>query len=200
MNAIEFKHLRFINDSHLIITGLLINPDDHESTVKTISDDFINEGIISEGKLLEMIFIENNVEGENGRKDWLAVTSPGTKINPIRRLGFGFVKWPSDFIVNYSDDYYDGPTNLTAKFINNLIDWVINSGESYYYSMKGKTHNLESILLDNNNGLLLPLFPEDETLSMEEVLNLFDNNKLAKAFSILLESFSLPKNLDQFKE
>lgn len=49
--------------------------------------------------------ITGNVLGDRGRHDVMLEISGNGIINPIARLMIEGLKWSSDFIVNYKDDY-----------------------------------------------------------------------------------------------
>jgi len=107
MNAINFEDLHELNDSEfMIMMGLLVTEETYQETLQGMTEHFCSSGLIGEtDKVIKLSFISGNVAGENGRSDWLMQFSKGTKINPIKRLGFQDIKWVSDFVINSKGDY-----------------------------------------------------------------------------------------------
>lgn len=66
------------------------------------------EKLIKEDKNVEDVkFLDGNVRGEEGRKDYLIAFDSGiSETDPMVRLRMANdFKWTSEFIVNYADDY-----------------------------------------------------------------------------------------------
>jgi len=107
MDTINFKELQKLNDSEfMVIMGLLLDDDSYESTIDSMNYAFKKSGLIREtDKVIKLIFVSGNIEGEKGRHDWIIEFSKGTQINPLKRLLFDDIKWISDFIVNSKLDY-----------------------------------------------------------------------------------------------
>ena len=108
-NAISFKELDYFNDNNSIMfLGCDFGDMTKEEAISEM-DKWLHEiNMIKEDKHVEDIkFLVGNVNGENGRKDWLIVFDSGiSETNPMVRLAYSRdFKWISDFIHNYKDDY-----------------------------------------------------------------------------------------------
>lgn len=65
--------------------------------------------MISGRDLIAVHVISDNVKGDKGLSVNVLEFSPGTKINSGMRLAYGEnIKWPKDFIQNYSSWYISG--------------------------------------------------------------------------------------------
>lgn len=105
-NKIEFCELGKFNDSNSAVMIATKFPEGFD--FKEV-DEFLSEELgFSKGKnLIGVHFIEGNVKGEDGRKDWLLeFYHEEIQFNPIARLRFPDLKWTSDFVDNYGDDYF----------------------------------------------------------------------------------------------
>ena len=104
-STIHFSDLSKFNDSNsLVATGLELN----ESDLSDVNNFFVNEVGLSKGKnLIGAYRILDNVLGDEGRTDWLFVfDNENIEFNPMKRLLVAAsVKWTSDFIDNFADDY-----------------------------------------------------------------------------------------------
>lgn len=104
-STIHFSDLSKFNDSNsLVATALELN----ESDLNDVNDFFANEVGLSEGKnLIGAYRILDNVLGDEGRTDWLFVfDNENIQFKPLKRLALGsWVKWTSDFIDNFKNDY-----------------------------------------------------------------------------------------------
>ena len=105
-NSISFSELSNFDDSNsCVMVALVVND---ESEVKQINDFLANELGFSKGKqIVGYHHIKGNVRGEDGRSDYLfEFDHPEISFNPIARLKFPDLKWTSDFIDNYKNDYF----------------------------------------------------------------------------------------------
>lgn len=105
---IKFKELANYNDSNSVVWTSLIMRDEDLSEMDVFFHDL---GFIKEDKhLVDWKHISDNVRGDNGRSDILLIfDNPNSQFNPIVRLQLGYeLKWTSDFINNYSQDYISG--------------------------------------------------------------------------------------------
>ena len=104
-STIHFSDLSNFNDSNsLVVIGLDLN----ESDLNGINNFFANKVGLSKGKNITGAYrILGNVLGDEGRTDWLFVfDNENVEFNPIKRLLVAAkVKWTSDFIDNFADDY-----------------------------------------------------------------------------------------------
>ena len=104
-STIHFSELSKYNDSNSIVaTALELN----KSDLNDVNNFFANEVGLSKGKnLIGAYRILDNVLGNDGRTDWLFVfDNVNVQFNPMKRLAVGsWVKWTSDFIVNFAEDY-----------------------------------------------------------------------------------------------
>ena len=104
-NSVKFKDLSQYNDSNSCVLIATTFPADFKWQEL---DDFLqNELGFSKGKnLIGVHHICDNIKGEDGRTDWLLeFDNESTPFNPIKRLLFTDLKWTSDFIDNFKDDY-----------------------------------------------------------------------------------------------
>ena len=102
---VKFSELQKFNDSN---SAVMIATTFSEGFDFKEVDDFLQyELMFSLGKnLVGVHFIEGNVKGEDGRKDWLLEFDHEERpFNPMARLRFPDLKWTSDFIDNYGGDY-----------------------------------------------------------------------------------------------
>lgn len=104
MKEIEFKDLKNYNDSNsVMLLGM-------EASVEDVNNFFKEVGFFRNGKeCIELAHLSDNVKGEDGRYDLLVITNTEGDFDPIVRLKLNFggvpVKWTSDFIDNYKEDY-----------------------------------------------------------------------------------------------
>lgn len=107
IERISFEDLQNIDDSHLIFTGLLVIEENYDDTIKAMSEFFIGSSL-STKNVVSLKRIDGNVLGDDGRHDYLITFEDGNKINPIVRVGLGTdVKWVSDFVINFVEDYVE---------------------------------------------------------------------------------------------
>lgn len=106
-NSVKFSELEKFNDSN---SAVMIATEFPEGFDFSEVDEFLSEQLgFSKGKnLVGIHFIEGNVRGNEGRKDWLLeFDHEEIQFNPLARLKFPDLKWTSDFVVNYKDDYVE---------------------------------------------------------------------------------------------
>lgn len=107
-NSIKFSELQEFNDSNSLV---LISTTFSDGFDFSEVNDFLSDELrFSTGKnLIGVHFIEDNVEGDEGRKDWLLeFDHEEVQFNPLARLMFPDLKWTSDFIYIYKNDYISG--------------------------------------------------------------------------------------------
>lgn len=103
-NEIQFCDLADYNDSNSCVVVALLFDD---SQVEDF-DKFLSEELgFSKGKhIIGYHHLSDNVLGDEGRSDYLfEFDHPEIPFNPIARLRFPDIKWTSDFIDNYRQDY-----------------------------------------------------------------------------------------------
>lgn len=104
MKEIEFKDLKNYNDNNsVVLLGM-------EATVEDVNKFFKEVKFFTNGKeCVELAHLSDNVKGDDGRYDLLVITNEEGSFNPIVRLMLNHggvpVKWTSDFIDNYKEDY-----------------------------------------------------------------------------------------------
>ena len=104
MKEIKFEDLKNYNDNNsVMLLGM-------EATVEEVNDFFHECGFFSpDKKCIELAHLSDNVKGEDGRYDLLAILNEEGSCNPIVRLRLNWggipVKWTSDFKDNYKEDY-----------------------------------------------------------------------------------------------
>ena len=106
-NVIQFNELHKFNDSNSAVMIATLFPEGFDFSEV---DKFLSEELgFSKGKnLIGVHFIDGNVKGEDGRKDWLLeFDHEEIQFNPIARLRFPDLKWTSDFLVNFKNDYIE---------------------------------------------------------------------------------------------
>lgn len=104
-NSIKFSELQKFNDSNSAVMIATTFPEDFDFSEV---DEFLSKELgFSKGKnLIGVHFIEGNVRGDEGRKDWLLeFDHEEVQFNPIARLMFPDLKWTSDFIDIFGKDY-----------------------------------------------------------------------------------------------
>lgn len=105
-NTISFNELDKFNDSNsAVLLGIEFEEGDDFSKLK---DFLTNELGFSNGKnLIGVHRITGNVLGDEGRRDWLLeFDNEDVQFNPLARLRCArSLKWTSDFIDNYREDY-----------------------------------------------------------------------------------------------
>ena len=105
-DTILFGELSKFNDSNsAVLVAMTLEKDDD---IINLNNLLSNEIGFSKGKnLIGVHRITGNVLGDDGRTDWLLeFDNEDVNFNPIARLRCGsYLKWTSDFIVNYKDDY-----------------------------------------------------------------------------------------------
>lgn len=105
-DSIHFKELDKFNDSNsAVLLGMEFEEGDDFSEL----NDFLADKLgFSKGKnLIGVHRITGNVLGDEGRHDWLLeFDNEEVNFNYIARLRCGkSLKWTSDFIDNYKDDF-----------------------------------------------------------------------------------------------
>lgn len=112
LSTIKFSELSNYNDWNSIVM-MGVYPLD-ESDTNDVCEFFEKEsGIFSNSKVVEIKRIVsdenpviNNDPDEYNRVDWLIVFDKDDCPNPINRIAYGsWVKWTSDFMENYKEDY-----------------------------------------------------------------------------------------------
>lgn len=106
--TIDFNDLHDVNDSEgIVMTGVLFEYIEEE--LDQVTGFFHEIGLIpSESKVTDLRRITENVLGDEGRVDVLICFTPCSP-NPMARLRYGSdLKWVSDFVVNFADDYITG--------------------------------------------------------------------------------------------
>ena len=105
-DSISFGELSKFNDSNsAVLVAMTLEKDDDITNLNNLLS---NEIGFSKGKnLIGVHRITGNVLGDDGRTDWLLeFDNEDVDFNPIARLRCGrYIKWTSDFVVNYKDDY-----------------------------------------------------------------------------------------------
>jgi len=109
MKEIEFKDLKNYNDSNSVVLCGII-PDCEPADVEEF---FHKTGFTTESKkVTELRHLSDNVKGDEGRSDILVIMSEEGSCNPFVRIqlsqGGPSIKWTSDFIDNYKQDYISG--------------------------------------------------------------------------------------------
>ena len=103
MKEITFAELKNFNDSNSsVIVGVTPNCAPEEV------DEFFHEtGFYNDDQhCIELYHLSDNARGSEGRSDILVVHSGGEPGNPMARLRLSsMLKWTSDFIDNYAEDY-----------------------------------------------------------------------------------------------
>jgi len=104
---IHFSELHDCDDSStLVILGTLFHY--NQSDIEEVEDFFHEEKLIpADAHVTDLRHIEGNVLGEEGRSDVLICFTP-CNVNPMVRLRLSEsmgIKWTSDFVDNYKDDY-----------------------------------------------------------------------------------------------
>lgn len=104
-NSISFEELSNYNDSNSCVMIALII--DNENEIKAMNEFLSSELGFSKGKnIVGYHHIEGNVRGKDGRSDYLLeFNHPEIAFCPLARLRFPDLKWTSDFIDNYKEDY-----------------------------------------------------------------------------------------------
>lgn len=104
--TISFDELEKFNDSNsAVLLGIEFEEGDDFSKLK---DFLTNELGFSKGKnLIGVHRITGNVKGDDGRHDWLLeFDNEDVQFNYLARLQCAHtLKWTSDFIDNYREDY-----------------------------------------------------------------------------------------------
>lgn len=106
ISTIHFSELHNYNDGNSIVM-IGISPIE-ETDIPLICSFFEKEsGLFSNSKVTEIKQIMGDKPNKN-RTDWLIVLDKEDCANPIVRRKFGsFIKWTSDFIDNFKNDYID---------------------------------------------------------------------------------------------
>lgn len=109
-SPIKFSDLRKYDDSNSIMFLSIIFPEDQNiADVQSFLDTDLN--LIPKDKhVIGWHKLSDNVLGDDGRSDYLIeFDRPDLSINPMARLMYGRdIKWTSDFIDNYKQDYISG--------------------------------------------------------------------------------------------
>ena len=114
-NSVTFSELQKFNDSNSVVMIATKFPEGFDFSEV---DEFLSEQLgFSKGKnLIGVHFINGNVRGANGRKDWLLeFDHEEVQFNPIARLKFPDLKWTSDFIDIFGDDYAKDLDDATRR-------------------------------------------------------------------------------------
>ena len=113
---IAFNELKSLNDdNHLMFIGLSLNDGDVQ-TIQEIEDYFNENELFPVHRTIKgMRRVTGNVLGDSGRMDWVIDIEPlnpekadiKQPINPLVRMRMSEmgVKWVSDFVDNYAEDY-----------------------------------------------------------------------------------------------
>ena len=103
MKEITFAELKNFNDSNSsVMVGVTPNCTPEEV------DDFFHEIEFynDDQHCVELYHLSDNVRGSEGRSDILVAHSGGAPGNPMARLRLAaMLKWTTDFIDNYAEDY-----------------------------------------------------------------------------------------------
>lgn len=103
IEIVTFKDLYKISDNHLIMMGLSLSEKKYDETLIEINDFFHEMNIINnDGNLIQIRKISGNL---TRRHDFVFDFSPNTTISPVGRLLMSDLKWPSDFVYNFFNDY-----------------------------------------------------------------------------------------------
>ena len=103
MKEITFAELKNFNDSNSSVM-IGVTPDCTPEEV----DEFFHkmEFYNDDQHCVELYHLSDNVRGSEGRSDILVAHSGGAPGNPMARLRLSsMLKWTSDFIDNYAEDY-----------------------------------------------------------------------------------------------
>ena len=103
--TIQFGELKKFNDSNSAVLMATTFPDEFD--FKELDDFLSNKLEFSTGKNLIGIYrITGNWLGDEGRTDWLMeFDNEDKQFNCMARLMFPDIKWTSDFIDNYAEDF-----------------------------------------------------------------------------------------------
>ena len=103
MKEITFAELKKFDDSNSSVM-IGVTPDCTPEEV----DGFFHEMKFynDDQHCVELYHLSDNVRGKDGRSDILVVHTGGAHGNPMARLALcNMLKWTSDFIDNYAEDY-----------------------------------------------------------------------------------------------
>ena len=103
MKEITFAELKKFNDSNSSVM-IGVTPD---CTVEEVDEFFHKMEFYNDDQhCVELYHLSDNVRGSKGRSDILVVHSGGGHGNSMARLALcNMLKWTSDFIDNYAEDY-----------------------------------------------------------------------------------------------
>ena len=103
MKEITFAELKNFNDSNSSVM-IGVTPD---CTVEEVDEFFHKMEFYNDDQhCVELYHLSDNVRGSEGRSDILVAHSGGAPGNPMARLALcNMLKWTSDFIDNYAEDY-----------------------------------------------------------------------------------------------
>ena len=103
MKEITFAELKNFNDSNSSVM-IGVTPD---CTVEEVDEFFHKMEFYNDDQhCVELYHLSDNVRGSKGRSDILVVHTGGAHGNPMARLALcNMLKWTSDFIDNYAEDY-----------------------------------------------------------------------------------------------
>lgn len=110
IKPIRFAELKQYNDSNSIVLCAITMRADEIPEL----DKFLHEtGLLPETKKVSGVcHLSDNVLGEDGRSDLLVELEGDGEVNPMVRIKMCMmgmsVKWTSDFIDNYKNDYISG--------------------------------------------------------------------------------------------
>lgn len=99
----ECKNLT--DDTCVVFMGVLFEYTEDE--LESVDDFFHQIGLIDKySHVRDLRRIEDNVLGDEGRTD-VVICFDSCNPNPMARLRYGKdIKWVSDFVVNYENDYF----------------------------------------------------------------------------------------------
>lgn len=110
--VISFSEVKSVNDTNTLVAMALLMPDEEDEfqdQLVSITENLRESKLIGpEDRVLNILKITgcSAVQDDGStRMDQLIIFNDDCRINPIVRINYGFLKWASDFIVNYAEDY-----------------------------------------------------------------------------------------------
>lgn len=110
--VISFTEVHSVDDSRALVGMALMMPDEEsefQNQLKVINEDLRESKLIGPDdevvNVLKILGCTKLLDDGSTRVDQLLVFNEGCRINPIVRINYGFLKWASDFVVNYAEDY-----------------------------------------------------------------------------------------------